>query len=102
MDSAEFDRADFRHDYLIDDILVRNQPGVLGGPKKTLKTSLSVDMAVSVSTGTPFLGRFPVRRRARAVILSGESGEATLRDTARRVCASRGLRLSDAGVLWEW
>lgn len=100
LSSAELDRADFRCEYLIDGILVRDQPAVLGGPKKALKTSLAVDMAVSLATATPFLGAFPVPRPLRVAVLSGESGMATLRDTARRVCAARGVELRDADVCW--
>src|SRR5262245_10097736 len=88
LDSAAFSVAKFPFHWLVEGILVAGQPGVLGGPKKALKSSLAVDLAISIGTGTPFLGRFAVPRRRRVALFSGESSRATLQDTARRVCAA--------------
>jgi hypothetical protein len=88
--SAELDDGNFALEYLIDGILVKGQPGVIAGPKKCLKTNLSVDLTVSLATGEPFLGRFPVSRPVRVGLMSGESGPATMQETARRVASSKG------------
>src|SRR5437764_12826055 len=100
-DSASFAREEYRREWLVEQILAAGQPAVLGGPKKTLKTSLAIDLAISLGSGRPFLGRFAVPRRARVAVLSGESGAATLQETARRVCAARGVELEDCDVLWQ-
>jgi RecA-family ATPase len=99
-DSKTFDEATFERDWLIDKILVRGLPGVIGGPLKSLKTSLVVAMAISLSSGQPFLARFPVPARRRVAVLSGESDPATLRETAQRVCAAASVSLKDCDVLW--
>jgi len=80
-------------EYLIKDVLVAQQPCVLGGPKKSLKTSLLIDLALSLATTEPFLGRFYVKRPCEVIIFSGESGMATLQKTAFRVCESKGIQL---------
>jgi replicative DNA helicase len=98
----EFDRTEYRLEWYVEDVLVRGQPGVLGGSKKSLKTSVAVDLAVSIGTGQSFLGRFPVARRARVGFLSGESGEATLQETFRRVCRARGVTLATSDVWCEF
>ena len=66
----------------------------MAGPKKALKTSILIAMAVALATGEPFLGRMAVTRPSKVVVLSGESGLATLQETARRICKSMGVRLS--------
>jgi replicative DNA helicase len=100
MDSAAFSRARFPLEWAVNKVLMPGQPAVIGGPKKTLKTSLLADMAVSISTGKPFLGHFAVPKRRRVAVFSGESAEAALQDTARRVCAARGVSLEDCAAHW--
>jgi hypothetical protein len=100
MDSAAFAHAEFNLEWLIRGALVASQPAVVGGPKKSLKTSAMVDMALSLATGTPFLGRFPVDTPVRTALLSGESGEAVLQETARRIAAAKGIALEEADVRW--
>ena len=81
-------------------ILVRGQPAVAGGAHKTLKTSLGVDLSVSLGTATAFLGEFPVPQQRKVLILSGESGEGVLQETARRVAGARGVDLANASIMW--
>lgn len=100
IDSAKFAVADYRAEFLIKRILVRGQPCILGGAQKTLKTSIAVDLALSLGTGTRFLGEFDVPHIVPVGILSGESGGFTLQETARRVAHARGWLLSDAKVQW--
>ena len=72
---------------------------IIGGRSKTLKTSLAIDLAVSLGGGTPFLGRFDAHRVG-VGFWSGESGAATIRETARRIADSKGVDLADCDVSW--
>lgn len=100
IDSATFARTEYRLDWLVRRLLAKGQPCVVGGPKKGLKTSTLIDLALSLGTATPFLGHFDVYRRVRVGFMSGESGEATLKETALRVCAAKGIDLAEADVYW--
>src|ERR1019366_10209350 len=102
MKSARFKKATFAHEWLIEGILVNDQPGVIGGAKKTLKTSIAVDLAISLGTGTPFLGTFKVPAKVRVAMLSGESGRATVKKTALRVCKARDVDLGKCDVIWSF
>jgi replicative DNA helicase len=100
LNSAELERLDVRHRWLIKNILVRDQPALLGGPKKSLKTSIMLDMAISLGTGKPFLGRFDIPEKVRVAVLSGESGQSTIKETAVQIARAKGVPLGACDVLW--
>src|SRR5262249_51454331 len=93
--AAELDAEDYRMEWLIEGVMVRDQPCVAGGPKKVLKTSLLIDLALSLGSSTAFLGKFRVPQKLRTVLISGESGQATIQRTARQVALSKGVKLAD-------
>jgi len=99
--SAEFFAADYKREFIVDGILTAGEPCVIGGQSKTLKTTLAVDLALAIGTGTLFLGRFEVKSRRRVVVLSGESGDYTLQETAKRIAKSRSIAdVEKAEVYW--
>jgi hypothetical protein len=91
--AAELNSGQFETGYLIPGVLAAGQPGGIFGAFKTLKTSLTADLLISLASGTPFLGKFPVAQPGRTLFLSGESGLAALQSIARRICTARGLSL---------
>ena len=92
---------DIRPSFLVKGVLVEGQPMIVGGRSKTLKTSIVCDLVVSLGSGTPFLGRFDARQVA-VGFWSGESGAATIRDTARRCAEARGVDLAETWTLWSF
>ncbi len=102
MDSEQFDDGDFRPCFLIDRVLVAAQPAVLAAPVKSLKTSVGIDLCISLATGTPALGQFAVPVPVKAAIASMESGKSALQGTARAVCKQRGINLRDVGANLLW
>lgn len=101
--ATEFDEADFSIEYIVNKILVSGQPAVIGGPSKALKTSVGLDLAISLASGSNFLGQYEVTEPQRVLFLSAESGMAAIRCTARRICKSRGLRLSELPISFgDW
>ncbi len=90
---------DLKPRFLIRKVLVGGQPCVVGGRSKTLKTSITIDLIVSLASGSPFLEKFATER-SRVAFWSGESGATTIRETARRVASSRGVDLAACPVFW--
>lgn len=78
-------------EYLIEGVFAAKQSCIIGGPEKVLKTSISLDLAHSLSTGTPFLGRFRCLRAVRVGIMTGESNSAKIRRSFRTIASSRSL-----------
>jgi len=91
IDSQTFVDTDYQQEWLVRNILVKDQPAIIGGPRKSLKTSILVDLAVSLAGGVPFLQRFPIEFKWRVGVISGESGERTLQETFLRVCRSKAV-----------
>ncbi|MFQ5734764.1 MAG: bifunctional DNA primase/polymerase [Planctomycetaceae bacterium] len=101
--SRELATNDYSLEYLIDGVLVRGQPMMIGGPKKSLKTNSSVDLALSLGNAGLFLGRFNVNAAVRVGVMSGESGAATIQETALRVSRTKDYRLEECdNVVWAF
>jgi hypothetical protein len=85
--------------WLIEEIAVANQPLLVGGPSKALKTLTGMDAALSMASGTPLFGKYRVPQRKRCLVLSGEMAPATLIDALRVMCRARGV---DPDSIHEW
>ncbi len=104
MTSAELDAADLRTEYLIDGIFAKGQPCIIAASKKSLKTTIAIEMTLSLASGNKFLNKFYVPRPVRVALMSGESGDAVIQETARRIAKSKPwINLSDyENALWSF
>ena len=101
--SAELATTEYTLEYLVEGVLVRGQPGIIAGPRKTLKTSIAIDLALSLAEGGLFLGRFNVPQPVRVGLMSGESGAATIQETARRIASAKGRPLTNyENCVWSF
>jgi hypothetical protein len=98
--SADFAVASYPKNYIVNGVLCEGQNCVMGGKSKTLKTATAIDLVTSIGSGTPFLGQFDVKQKRRVMMLSGESGESTTQETARRICANKGIELGSVDAFW--
>ena len=86
--------GNFTIDYLVNGLLVKNQPAIIAAPQKSLKTTLSLDLAISLAAGGiggRFLNQFRVETAHRVGVMTGESGLATVQETIKRICAAKNI-----------
>ena len=62
IDAVDLEAMDIQTDWLVTKVLTVGEPFVIGGMHKTMKTSIAIDLAVSLVTATLFLGHFAVPR----------------------------------------
>jgi hypothetical protein len=91
IDTSTFLSNSYPREFLIRGVLVRDRPTVIAGPAKALKTSIAVSLAVALASGRDWLGRYPVVRRTKCLLLSGESGPGCLQESLRRICKAMEL-----------
>lgn len=93
--AAELDGGDFAVKFLIAWLLVKGQPCILAGGKKSLKTTLLIALGLALATGSDFLGKFRTHGACKFLLCSGESGMGTIQETSRRIAKWMGWELSD-------
>ena len=77
--------------WLVDQIWLTNAIGMIVGAPKMGKSWLALDMAISVSTGRPFLGKYEVSESGCVVLLTKEDPDHLLQDRLVKICMSKGL-----------
>lgn len=75
--------------WLVDNLWADQAVGFIGGTPKSCKTWLGLDMAVSVATGSPCLGHFPVRRSGPALVYLAEDSPHAVRERLAALCHHR-------------
>jgi hypothetical protein len=95
--AAEVDARGPRQ-WLIRGIWPAGDYGVHGAEPKAGKTWNALDMAVSVASGTPWLGAIPVDTQGPVIVFAGEGGEGNIVRRLRAIASARGLRADDLPI----
>lgn len=69
----------------------KNSHGIVAGMPKCFKSTLVHDLALSVASGTPFLGKFPVLEKGPVVMVQNENTDYLIRDRNEKLMVSRGI-----------
>ena len=80
--------------WLIESLWLNQAAGIIGGQPKCCKSWLGLDMAVSVASGTPCLGRFAVTTRGAGMVFMAEDALSEVRMRVEGICRSRGLSIT--------
>jgi len=71
--------------WLIEDIWTAASHGIVGGEPKTSKSGLALDMAISVASGKPFLGQYPVHTPGPVLVVQEENAPWMVQDRMRKL-----------------
>lgn len=77
--------------WLIDDAWVDQTVGFISGRSKSYKTWIALDLALSLISGAPFLGRYPVRRTGPVLLIQEEDPASILQDRLRIIAKNKGM-----------
>lgn len=91
--AAALETREAERRWLVHDLWSQGAVGFIGGAPKSCKSWLGLDLAVSVASGTPCLGRFAVDDRGPALVYLAEDALPLVRDRLASLCAHRGLAL---------
>ena len=93
--------------WAIDEWLVEGESGLVIGEPKTYKSTLALDMAVSLATGTDFMGIYPVRTVSPVLFIQEENNMSILMPQLYQLMERAGhghqaLRAVDTGFEKVW
>ena len=77
--------------WLIDDAWVDQSVGFISGRSKSYKTWLALDLALSIVSGQPFLGRYPTNRSGPVLLIQEEDPTAVLQERLRLIGKSKDM-----------
>ncbi len=89
--AAELDVQPPEQTWLIQDLWGLAAVGIIGGAPKSCKSFLGLDMALSVASATPCLGRFTVQAQGPALVFLAEDSLPAVRARLEGLCAHRHL-----------
>ncbi len=93
---------EIRQQFLIYNVMPAGQLGYIAGPAKAGKTTVLCDAALSIGTGTKFLGYFTVPQPGKVLVITGESGRANVQETINRQMLAKGITADDIAGQVQW
>lgn len=70
---------------------MRNSHGIVAGEPKSFKSTLVMDLALSIASGKPFLGKYPVEHPGTVLYVQNENAEWIMKDRFEKMLNHKGL-----------
>lgn len=96
--ARDLEHEDPLQHWLVRDVWARRAVGVIGGAAKSFKSYLALDLAFSVASATPALGRFPVEHPGLALVYLAEDSLPDVRSRIEALCRHRGVDIQHLGL----
>lgn len=84
--------------WLIEDLWTASSVGWVAGPPKSFKSWTALEIAVSVASGSPCLGRFRVHDRGKVLLYLAEDSLAAVRERIDALAAAHGLEIENLDI----
>ena len=95
---AELPSEELAERWLVEQLWCARSVGVIGGAPKCAKTWLGLDMALSVATGTPCLGKYTVPEPGPVLIYLAEDALRAVRERIEGMARHRALDLDEVEI----
>lgn len=92
--ASDLESAPPERRWLVDSLWARAGVGIIGGPPKACKSWLGLDLALSVASNTPCLGRFEVRDSGPVLVYLAEDGLSSVKQRLLGLCRHRSIDLA--------
>ena len=92
---AEIHTEETTKKWLVKDLWGLEAVGIIGGAPKCCKSWLGLDIALSVSSGTPCLGHFEVEQKGPTLIYLAEDAAPMVRERVLGICKHRRLDIEN-------
>ena len=77
--------------YLIKNLWLKRSQGIIAGEPKTFKSTISLDIAISVASGKPLWNRFLVEDQGPVLVIQNENPDWIVRDKIEKITYSKKL-----------
>lgn len=77
--------------WLVEGFWTKRSHGIVAGEPKSLKSILTTDLALSIASGKPFLGQFPVKESGPVLIVQNENADWIMKDRIEKMIINKGL-----------
>ena len=96
--ASELPQEEPEQRWLIRGLWAAEGVGVIGGSPKCLKSWCGLEMAVSIASSTPCLGRFETTKRGRALVYMAEDAIPDVRERLESLCRHHNVSLSSLDI----
>lgn len=86
--------------WLVKDWWMRHSHGIVAGEPKSFKSTMMMDMAMSVVTGAPFLGQYEVHHTGPVLMVQNENSDWIMKDRAEKMMLNKAVvgRVKNGGA----
>lgn len=77
--------------WLVKDVVFRDTVGMIVGAPKLGKSWMALDLAISISSGQPYLGHYPVSMPGPVIYISKEDPQYSLQDRIAKILLGKGM-----------